>query len=94
MMYYGTAYWIKNCRKSQNAGHYRQKSCNKTLENDDVLQLLCQNACLFYRGGLFQRILSCNIGSPVKNCVWVQLKFIVIYFNDALKLWFRTGSFQ
>ena len=35
--YYKTAYWIENCRQIQNGGHYRPKSCNKTLKNDDVL---------------------------------------------------------
>ena len=45
---YETAFWIKICRQIQNGGNYRQISCNKTLEND-VLELLCPHACLFYR---------------------------------------------
>ena len=31
-------------------GHYKPKLCNKTLEYDDVLKFLCQNACPSYRG--------------------------------------------
>ena len=39
----------RKLRQIQNGGHHRQISCNKTLLNDDVLQLLCPNARLFYR---------------------------------------------
>lgn len=50
-----TSYWIEIAEKFKiilNI-HYRPKSCNKILYYDDVLQLLCPNACAFYRWDLY-----------------------------------------